>query len=184
MGRCKPLLPLGERPVIRHLVDTLFEAGLDAVVVVTGAEGAAIGRALAGLAVILVGNPDPESDMAGSLRCGLRASPEDATALLVCLADHPLVSAATVRALLARHRAEPAAILIPTCDGRSGHPVLLPRPVADEIFTLPTLRDVVHRTPQRCRRLEVADPGVTLDMDTPEDYRRALALWQAAFAPS
>src|SRR5512145_1900752 len=142
MGRCKPLLPLGERPVIRHLVDTLFEAGINAVVVVTGAEGPAIGRALAGLAVTLVGNPDPESDMAGSLRLGLRGGPDDATALLVCLADHPLVSAATIRTLLARHRAEPAAILIPTCDGRSGHPVLLPRPVANELFTLPTLRDV------------------------------------------
>lgn len=184
MGRCKPLLPLGERPVIRHLVDTLFEAGIDAVVVVTGTEGAAIGRALAGLAVTLVGNPEPDSNMAGSLRFGLRASPEDAAALLVCLADHPLVSAATVRALLARHRAEPAAIFIPTCDGRSGHPVLLPRPVADELFTLPTLRDVVHHDPQRCRWLEVVDPGVTLDMDTPEDYRRALALWQAAPPPS
>jgi molybdenum cofactor cytidylyltransferase len=179
MGRCKPLLPLGERPVIRHLVDTLLEVGLDAVIVVTGAEGAAIDRALAGLAVTLVDNPEPESDMAGSLRLGLRASPDDATALLVCLADHPLVSAATIRVLLARHRAEPATIFIPTCDGRSGHPVLLPRPVADELFTLSTLRDVVHRSAQRCRRLEVADPGVTLDMDTPDDYRRALALWQA-----
>jgi CTP:molybdopterin cytidylyltransferase MocA len=183
MGRCKPLLPLGERPVIRHLVGTLFEAGLDAVLVVTGAEGAAIGRALAGLTVTLVDNPDPESDMAASLRLGLRSTPDDATALLVCPADHPLVGVSAVRALLARHRAEPAAILIPTCDGRSGHPVLLPRPVAEELFTLPTLRDVVHRLPQRCRRLEVADPGVTLDMDTPEDYRRVLALWQS-YVPS
>jgi molybdenum cofactor cytidylyltransferase len=150
---------------------------------VTGAEGTAIGRALAGLSVTLVANHDPESDMAASLRLGLCASPDDA-AVLVCPADHPLVGIATIRALLARHRAEPATILIPTFQGRSGHPVLLPRPAADELFTLPTLRDVIHRTPQRCRRLEVADPGVTLDMDTPEDYRRALALWQGALPPA
>jgi molybdenum cofactor cytidylyltransferase len=121
-----------ERPAIRRLVGTLFEAGIDPVIVVTGAEGTAIGRALAGLSVKLVDNPDPKSDMAASLRLGLRAVPADATGLLVCLADHPLVSAATVRALLARHRAE---------------------------------------------------PGVTLDMDTPEDYRRALALRQAIVSP-
>ena len=41
-----------------------------------------------------------------------------------------------------------------------------------------TLRDVVHKDPARVRLVEVLDPGVVMDMDTPEDYRKILKSYQ------
>jgi molybdenum cofactor cytidylyltransferase len=177
MGRCKPLLPLGDEPVACRCVRALKEGGIDAIVaVVAPPHGDRVAAALAPLGVRLVRNDDPGSDMAGSVRAGLAAVDGDASAVVVCPADHPLVSPSTVAALLAAHAAEPDRIVIPAHAGRKGHPVLFPRAILDELAALPTLRDVVRRDPGRLRLLEVADPGILLDLDTPADYARAKAI--------
>ncbi|BCR06766.1 glycosyl transferase [Desulfuromonas versatilis] len=187
MGRCKPLLPLGERSVIERCLESLHGSGLEEIVVVLGHAAEQITQALAGqpVTVTLVRNPDPDSDMAGSVRCGLGALDPAAQGVLVCLTDHPLVRPATVSRLLAFHRAHPGFISIPTCAGKKGHPTLFPRQILEELAQAPTLRHLVRRDPQRVRTLEVDDAGVVLDMDTPEDYRRALEIWaqQATLPP-
>lgn len=180
MGRPKPLLPFGDRTAIELVVATLATAGLTEIIIVLGPTGTEVARVLAGSPVEVVWNSAQGSDMAASLRLGLTRLAPEATGVLVFLADYPLVGTAAVRTLLEGHRAEPSAILLPSHNDRSGHPVLLPLPVARELEVLPTLRDVIRRDPGRVRRLAVSDPAIAMDIDTPEDYQRALAIWQAA----
>ncbi len=184
MGRSKPLLPLGDQPAIRRCLEPLKASGIEEIVVVLGHGAEAIANALHDQPVTRVHNPDADSDMAGSVRAGLQRVSKTASAVLVCLSDHPLVTAATIRALLDGHGREPGMIVIPSWNGKKGHPTLFPRPILEELFEAPTLRHLVRRDRQRIRLIEVPDPGVVLDMDTPEDYRRLLELWAGKSAAS
>jgi molybdenum cofactor cytidylyltransferase len=172
MGRCKQLLPLAGKPLVRHCLDTLIRAGLRDIVVVLGPAGREIAQVIHDLPVTIVENTSPASDMAESVRAGLAAVADDTQAVLVCLADHPLVTAATVRAITGRLDAHPDKIIIPVCNGKKGHPTLFPRFAIAEIHTVPTLRDIVNRDRERVMLLPLADAGVTADIDTPEDYRK------------
>lgn len=180
MGRSKPLLPLDNRPAILRLLHALFSAGLEEIVVVLGPDGEAVAEAIGAFPAILAWNREADSDMAASLRIGISSLAPGAAGVLVWPADSPLVAPATLRRLLLGFAAEPQSIWLPTHGGRRGHPVLFPRPIIEELFELPTLRDVVRRDPERVRHLEVADPWVLLDMDTPADYRRVLEILQRA----
>lgn len=172
MGTCKQLLPLGDRPAIVHCLENLAAAGIVEPVVVVNPANQELVELLHPLAVTLAANDAPESDMAGSVRAGLRRLETTASGILVVLADHPLVTAATYRALAAAHAEEPDAIVIPVRDGRKGHPTLFPRPLLALIDTLPTLREIIGRHWDTIRLLPLADEGITLDMDVWADYQR------------
>ena len=170
MGVCKQLLQLADRPAVAHCIDTLTAAGIGEVVVVVGSRGDAVAAAVAGYPVTVAVNAGEECEMADSVRTGLAHLPPGATAVVVALADHPLVRADTVRALTELHRQEPDAIVIPVHDGAKGHPTLFPRAIIGEIATLPTLREVIARHREKVRLVPVSDEGVVLDMDVWEDY--------------
>ncbi len=172
MGRTKQLLPLGDKPLIRHCVDSLREAGIADIIVVTGREKNGIAGALYGLPVTVVVNGAEESDMAGSARAGMQSCDSRASGVLVCLSDHPLVLPSTIASLVRAHRASPDRIIIPCSGGRRGHPTLFPLPMARELFRGGTLRDIVRSDPDRVELMDTDDEGVILDIDTPEDYDR------------
>ncbi len=174
MGTAKALLPVDDRPAVRLCAERLLSAAVSELVVVTGAYAEEVRAALTGLAVRFCHNDAAASEMADSVRIALPAVSLSATAVLVSLADHPLVQTATIRTLVASHAASPHAIVIPVFQGRNGHPTLFPRPVLQEIEDLPTLRDVIRKDRQRGMKVQVEDEGVILDMDTPEEYRRMM----------
>jgi molybdenum cofactor cytidylyltransferase len=179
MGQTKQLLKLGDKTVIGHCIDALVEGGVNDILVVVSACGNRITPHLRGLPVSIAVNDTPYSDMAESVRAGLKQLRHYTSPVLIGLSDHPLVSAETVRHILREHRAFPGAIIIPEYDGRRGHPCLFPRSVLDEIFSGITLRDIVRRDPARVRPVAVGDEGVVLDMDTQKDYAMMLRRYQA-----
>jgi CTP:molybdopterin cytidylyltransferase MocA len=172
MGRNKQLLPLSDKPFIRHCLDNLLEAGLQHIIVVLGANGQEIKPVISDLPVSIAWNTAQKSDMAGSVRAGMGMLPERVTGVLVCLGDHPLVQAATIQTVITCSNEHPEKIVIPEYAGKKGHPTLFPRAVLEEIFTVATLRDIVHRDADRLALLDIADPGVTIDIDTPDDFQR------------
>jgi CTP:molybdopterin cytidylyltransferase MocA len=177
MGKSKPLLPLGDRPVIHHCLASLIAAGIQDIQVVIGPAGDGISAAVDQLPVKVVRNPDHASDMAGSVRVGLRGISPNAVGVLVCLADHPLVTADTYHIILEQQQKQPEAIIIPVHQGEKGHPTLFPRQILAEIAVLPTLRDITRKYGEMVRLVAVTDAGVALDMDTPEDYARVVAAY-------
>ena len=170
MGSSKPLLPLADQPAIHHCLLALLAASAHPVVVVLGPGGEPVQEAIAPFACPIAWDRDPEGDMAGSVRAGLALLPPDCTGVLIHLADHPLATQATMQALCAAHEAAPQAIIIPTCNGRQGHPTLFPRAILAELTPAATLRDLVKKEPTRVLRVPVEDEGIFLDMDTPADY--------------
>ncbi len=174
MGRPKQLLPLGNKTIIRHCVDTIISALIRRIVVVVRPDAEGTAELLSGLPVSIVVNDNRDSDMAGSVRVGLASLDQSRSAILVCLADHPLASAETIMSLMRAHQESPDKIIIPAYNGKRGHPNLFPATILQEIFILDTLRDVVRRDEKRVQVIDVPDEGVILDIDTKEDYERVL----------
>ena len=95
--------------------------------------------------------------------------------MLVLPVDVPLISASVILSVLQRAEMTDALILRAVHGGRHGHPVLFKRQLFNELRSAdPSLgaRAVVRRDPTRLLDVEVEDPGVTCDVDTPEDYER------------
>ncbi len=174
MGTSKQLLPVGDRPAVVRCLETIVAAAVEDIVMVVAPDGEAVVDLVTPFSVTIARNEQPDSDMAQSVRAGLSAISPEATGVCIALADHPLVRPETYRTLLDCHAREPGGIHIPVHGGRRGHPTIFPRPVLEEIAFLPTLRDIIEAHFGRVRSVEVPDPGVALDMDTPEEYRRIL----------
>ena len=184
MGRPKALLPTPDGQLfVTRIVHTLAEAGVRDIVVVTGFEHDAIVAAVepAGLSARprVVRNPDPSRGQLSSLWAGLDAAVADDTpAVLVTLVDVPMISAATVAAVLQRWRDGRAPIVRPLFHGRRGHPVVFDRSVFGELRAAPLdqgARVVVHAHVHDAVDVPVDDPGCIVDVDTAEEYRRLLS---------
>ena len=172
MGRPKQLLPVNGRAAVRYCAETILAAGLRDIVVVTGANARETEAALDGLPVRSARNPDPNSDMAGSVRTGLNAVDPSSRFVLICLADHPLVTADTIRRALTESARHPVKIIIPCYQGRRGHPTLFPRSIINEVDAGKNLRDLINIHAAHVHPIDVDDEGVMLDMDTEEDYEK------------
>ncbi len=176
MGSCKQLLPLGNGTVIARCLDTLVASGIEDIVVVVSPEGNGVADAARRYPVKITVNPESEGDMASSVRSGRDALISEAGGVIVFLCDYPLVSADTITSLIEEHEKSPGSIIIPCHGEKRGHPLLFPRAVLDGLANDMILRDLVRRDTERVRCLDVIDPGVLLDMDTPEDYLRICSM--------
>lgn len=174
MGDFKPLLPFDGATVIERCVANLRAAGASEIVVVTGHRAAELAARLRD--VTLVHNPlYAETQMFDSLRLGLRALPADCDTILLTPGDVPLVEPETVRALLAAE----AGFACPVCAGRRGHPVALDGRYRDAVLRYAGdggLRGAVAALGIPVTEVEVADEGMSRDLDTPADYREVLEL--------
>jgi nicotine blue oxidoreductase len=182
MGRPKALLPFGDETAAGLALRALTEGGCAPVVLVLGA---AADEVRAGLAipdgVRVVSNERWEEGRSGSLQEAVRAVP-DAPAWVLLPVDHPLVTAEDVAALVRGWREARSPVVRAVRDGRGGHPVLLDARLRDDLLRLgrsESLRNVVRAN--RDREVTVpGSPGTLLDLNTPEDYRRALAGFESS----
>jgi molybdenum cofactor cytidylyltransferase len=175
MGRAKALLPAGGATFVRTILAALHDGGVADAVVVIGPDHDAVAAEIAaagyGRAVI---NSRPDEGQLSSLLAGLAAiDGEDLDAALVTLVDVPLVAAATIRLLLARAAASPAPIVRAVHGGRHGHPVIFSRRVFAALRAAdPAIGAKAVVRSAGVEDIEVADPGVLVDVDTPADYAR------------
>lgn len=186
MGRAKATLPLdGGDTFLTRIVRTLLDAGVDDVIVVVGHEADAIAASFAasGLPARFVVNREYERGQLSSLLAGIGvADRPGVTAVLVTLVDVPLVSAATVRAVVERYRRTHAPIVRPTSGTRHGHPLLIDRSLFDALRGTDLsagAKPVVRAHASAAGDLEIADEGAFEDIDTEEDYLRALTSLEA-----
>ena len=189
MGRLKANLPVSASPgndvdtFLTHIVRTLLDAGIDDVVIVLGHEMDAVLRSFAesGLPARFVENADYASGQLSSLVAGLRVVDRPGVvATLVTLVDIPFVSVATVRAVVERYQRTHAPIVRPTRGGRHGHPMLVDRALFDDLRHADPnegAKRVVRAHATAEGDVEVDDEGAFADIDTPEDYSRALSIF-------
>ena len=181
MGHDKALLPLGERTFLSHLIEVL-QGEVAPVVVVLGHHADEIAKTLtAPSETIVLRNPDYPLGQLSSLQVALRHLENQRVAgTLVCLVDHPAASKMVVRELVKRFRKSAAPLVIPTYNGRRGHPVLFSRCLFPELLKAPLeegARSVVRQHGGEIEFVAVNEPGILLDVDVPADYQALLAQW-------
>jgi molybdenum cofactor cytidylyltransferase len=178
MGRPKLVLPLGGQPAIARIVDELARSCVDEVCLVTGPDRDLLERAMEGRRVHWVTNPDPESEMLESVRCGVRALPDHATCALVMLGDQPGVTSELINALITAHLQTRRSLVLPVHAGRRGHPLLIATCHREEILTRHDnvgLRGLLQQHAGEILEVPVDSPWLLEDMDEPADYNRLSA---------
>jgi len=176
MGTPKALLAYEGETFLDRLIGVLGSY-CEPVVVVAGRHAGEI-RAAAkrGQEVTFVENPDPDRGQLSSLQCALGVMPASSDFLFLPV-DFPSVREETIRTLAERFtaRGNDSLFVIPRYRGRRGHPVCADKKLAAEFLALPAnaeAREVVHKHRERTLYVDVDDPGVVTDVDTPEDYAR------------
>jgi CTP:molybdopterin cytidylyltransferase MocA len=172
MGAFKPLLPFGNKTVVEACVQYLHDSGIPKIIVVVGHRADEIRELFSTSSVSFAVNPDPASEMNISIACGIQQIPESARATLVALVDHPAVSADVVETLKAEWE-RGARLVVPTWQGRGGHPVLIDLGLRSELLSLNPARGLkalfeAHR--DEVKRVPVNSPYIARDIDTWDDY--------------
>lgn len=177
MGRPKQLLPWGDVTLIEWQVTNLREAGIDDVIVVLGHDADAIRHAVPALEARLVVNERYREGRASSLRAGAEAVADDATCIVILSVDQPRPTAITAE-LIAGWRASPSKLVMPARGGRTDHPVLVDGGLLAELRAVTEaelgLRAVVERHRNEAQIIEMIDPWLGTDLNTPADYDAAL----------
>lgn len=180
MGSPKALLPDPDGcPFIVRILRTVRAAGLDDVVVVTGARHAEIAAAVEQdptlTDVRLARNPDPSRGQLSSIWTGMDAVIRPQTeAIAIMLVDVPMTAEATVRSVVDTWRRTHAPIVRPAVGSLHGHPVIFSRPLFQELREAPLDRGgkvVVRAHEAELVNVAVEDRGCVSDVDTPADYQ-------------
>lgn len=176
MGDFKPMLSIGSISVAQRVVATLKQAGAARIVVVTGYNAEELERHLASSGVVFLRNENYRTThMFDSALIGLRYLRDKCRQVLFTPVDIPLFTAATVDALLTSG----AELACPVCGGTRGHPILMSANVIDRVLEdsgESGLDGALSRCGVPMTLVEVDDPGILHDADTPEDYRELLRM--------
>jgi molybdenum cofactor cytidylyltransferase len=189
----KCLLELGGVPLIRRQIIALSGAGVDELVVVLGHHAALIEPAVQEFPVTVVRNLTPDDGQVSSQRLGLAALGGKLDAVLVALADQPLINAQDITALIGAYKKRPEGtqVVFPRVAGERGNPVIFSAGVMAGILA--------GQADVGCRQWQAAHPAAVapfdsdnrryrVDIDTPDDLERFardtghVLRWPAALA--
>jgi len=185
-GQPKALVELNGQTLAERGVGLLRAGGADPILVVTGAVPLELDGTLT------VDNPQWRTGMGSSLRAALQAltgagagpgagagSGRDVGAVVVALADQPLVGAEAVARLIAAYR-DGASVAVAAYDGQPRNPVLLAREHWPEVIATATgdqgARTFLRTRPELVTLVECGDTGRPDDIDTPADLARISAV--------
>lgn len=177
MGRPKALLPIDGETFIERIVGAFRESGLERILVVLGFDAQEMRRRIERLPVEILVNENYREGQLSSLKAAVRRAQEDQNcqAILVHLVDHPYLSPAVVRRMLDGYAASKSPLVVPKYQGKRGHPVLFDRSLFGELLAAPPdqgAKAVVNAHRGEALEVDAGDIGVTIDIDTPDDYRR------------
>lgn len=180
MGSLKQLLLYRGRTLLQHVIETLSRSKVDKIVVVLGHRQAEVAETLEGLPVHLVINENYADGQSSSVKAGLKAllglrslkAPGNSReGVLFVLGDQPLLKTETINLLIDNFIAK-GGIVAPYYHGTRGNPVLFDLSYLSEFELLQGdtgAREIINRHSDELHKIEVTDPGIIMDIDTPED---------------
>jgi len=185
-GPNKLLAEIARRPLVRIVVEQALASRANPVIVVVGHERAEVEKALAGLPVQLVHNPEFAQGLGGSLRAGIATVPADADGAIVCLGDMPQVDAGLIDRLIAAFDPDRGALIVmPTVEGRRGNPVLWSRRFFPELMAIEGdvgARHFIARYSEAVVEVPLEGKAALVDVDTPEALVGVKAAIEGAFS--
>jgi molybdenum cofactor cytidylyltransferase len=179
MGSPKALLPYRGRPFLEHLMAVTAHAKIGVRRIVLGAHAALISKAVQFATDEVVINDDWEKGQLSSIQAGIRSLPRGTDGMILCLIDHPLISAGLVGDLIERFYTEETRphIVLPVYQGKRGHPVIFSAGVYEELLAAPLdqgARSVVWAHARDVAEVVTTEQGCALNLNDPETMRRVL----------
>jgi molybdenum cofactor cytidylyltransferase len=176
MGQQKMLMPWGQTTVVGNIVNTLVEARIDDIHVITGGYGTEIKTALEGYNIHFLYNPDfANGEMLTSVQVGLNSVGDESEAVLIVLGDQPQIELKVVREIIDRYLLTHREIIVPSYQKHRGHPWLVKKLFWQEICALvhpQTLRNFLNAHNETIDYINVDSQSVIQDIDTQVDYSR------------
>ena len=173
MGKPKLLLPFGRSTMLEQTIDNLLSSIVDEVIVVLGHKADEARGKIAAKPIKISVNPGYHRGMSTSIAAGLNLIDERAKAIMLVLADQPLVDSRVINRLIKQFHAQNKGIAIPVFQGKRGHPIIFTIKYKAELLGLKGDvggREVIERHPDDILEVAISSPGITIDIDTPGDY--------------
>jgi CTP:molybdopterin cytidylyltransferase MocA len=177
MGRPKALLPIDGETFLERIVSALRRTQVGKIIVVIGHNAEEMKRKIEHLPVEILVNPQYKLGQLSSLHVAIRhlLSDQSCDGMLVHLVDHPYIDAELVDRMIEDFYRSGKLAVVPRYQGKRGHPVILSRKLFDELLNAPSeqgAKAVVNAHRDDTLEMDAGDEGVTIDIDTPDEYRQ------------
>jgi molybdenum cofactor cytidylyltransferase len=177
MGKPKQLLPWGSSTILEQVIDNLLASKINEVIVVLGYRAEEIIKTIAHRPVKIVINPVYHQGMSTSIVTGLNLIDAKTEAVMLALADQPLINSQTINRLLDEFCHHHKGIAIPVYQGRRGHPVIFSIQYKRELLALTGDtggKQTIDQHPDDILEVAVASEGIIMDIDKKSDYESLL----------
>jgi CTP:molybdopterin cytidylyltransferase MocA len=174
MGKLKPLLRFRDTTFLEQIISVLKLSDVDRVTVVLGARAETIKKSIDLSGTDVVVNKDYRKGQLSSLVAGLKNTPAQMDAILVCLVDNPFITKTVVNRIISKFKETKGPIVVPVFNKKRGHPTLFSRSLFKELLNAPAqegARYVVYSNKEKMLELEMPESGILVSIDTPEDYK-------------
>jgi molybdenum cofactor cytidylyltransferase len=181
MGRLKALLPFGTCTVIEQVLHSLLQLELTEVAVILGHRAEDIAAVIRPLPVHMLYNPNYRQGMTTSVQVALRDLTPVPDAYVLALVDQPHLGRGPTRQLLAAFGRTHKGLVIPTYQGKRGHPIVLASRYRQEVLALGPhqgLHLVTRGHPDDTLEVPMDSDAILRDMDYQEEYEAELQRWQ------
>ena len=175
----KLLLPFGKSTILERTIDNLLNSRVDEVIVVLGYRAEEMMRKLANRPVKIAINPIYHQGMSTSIVKGLSLVNNRAQAIMVALADQPLINSQTINRLIEESLGYDKGIVIPTYQAERGHPVIFASEYKEELLGLKGDiggRQTIKQHPNDTLEVIADSKAITMDINTINDYYTHLKL--------
>ena len=196
-GRHKLLLPLGDRPVLAHVLDATLASRARPIVLVLGYQAERVRAFIPSYCehpdITVIDNPDYLQGMSTSMKLGIQTllssdykkGEDDATdSALFLTGDQPLITTGVIDSVIEAFELSRGAgkrILAPLYDGQRGNPVLFDASLFAELLEVTGDeggRSLLKRHPDEVATLETGNVAASYDVDTWEAYQQVLRTWE------
>ena len=177
MGKPKQLMPWGKSTILVQAIDNLKSSTVDEIIVVLGYKAEEIAKTITTKPVKIAINPDYKQGMSTAIIAGLKLVSSQPQAVMLALGDQPLVDSQTINRLIDEFYNHDKGIVIPTYQGKRGHPVIFAIKYKPELLELKGdigAREIIKNHPGDTLEVAVDSESVISDIDTRSDYQSQL----------
>ena len=176
MGWPKQLMPFGTSTIMEQTIDNLLHSSVNGIIVVLGYKAEEVREKIGDRPVKITVNHDYQRGLSTSIVAGLKLVDENAQAIMIALADQPVIDSKTINRLIKEFNSHDKGIATPIYQGKRGHPVIFSMRYKDELLRLKGDiggRQIIGEHPDDVLEVAVASEGINIDIDTESDYVRA-----------
>lgn len=170
IGKPKLLLEIGGKSFLKIIYEKISGSGIDNIVCVVDKNYLNMAKEDVPSIEYAV-NPNPENGMLSSIYFGIRML-KNCEGILINPVDHPMVELETYKILVNEFKLNKNIIIKPSCEGKSGHPVIVPFPLSglimSEVFQ-EGLSSIILKSGLKQKRVEVKDRNILKNINTKED---------------